>query len=52
MNLATESSAPSAAERRESVSEFQSLIVWEKKTALVNVSIIKKAFEMPKSDAF
>ena len=31
VNLATESSAPSAAERRESVSEFQSLIVWGKK---------------------
>ena len=41
MNLATESSAPSAAERRESVSEFQSLIVWGQESALVNVSISK-----------
>ena len=41
MNLATESSAPSAAERRVSVSEFQSQIVWDKDAALVNVSISK-----------
>ena len=39
MTLGTESSAPSAAERRESVGEFQSLIVWGEETALVNVSI-------------
>ena len=37
LNLATESSAPSAAETRESVSEFQSLLGEE--TDLVNVSI-------------
>ena len=34
VNLATESSAPSAADRRESVSEFQSLIVCGKKLLL------------------
>ena len=45
MNLATESSAPSAAERRVSVSEFQSLIVWGKEAALVNVSISKEGLK-------
>ena len=34
VKLATESSAPSATERREPVSEFQSLIVWGKKRLL------------------
>ena len=34
VNLATGSSAPSATERREPVSEFQSLIVWGKKLLL------------------
>ena len=31
VNFATESSAPSVEEMRESVRQFQSLIVWEKK---------------------
>ena len=54
VNLATEYSAPSAAERRESVSEFQSLKVGD--GGLGNCSCkcqyLQRAFEMPKSDAF
>ena len=41
MNIAKESSAHSEADRRESVSEFQSLIVLGDETALVNVNISK-----------